>query len=463
MLMTMIAPLNSDPSSSQTEDADEAHLGAVPIESLLQEFGDSLSQFGNLAPDGSEGKWTGVLVLECAKAISSKSDGRVQHLLWILNELASPYGDCEQRLAFYFLQALFCKMSGSGLASQKALCLAMERSSSFDSMRKTILKFQEVSPWTTFGHVACNGAILEAFDGESKVHILDMSNTFCTQWPTLLEALATRPDGAPSLRLSTIILSHDTSSMKVMKEVGARLERFARLMGVPFEFKVHHEMNMDKLHDHEKLSSLLDLQSGEALAINCNLALHQVSTKVETLSSNVNTNIEPIEDGRDRMLQNFQRMNPKILTLIEEEADMVPQDFLHNISESLRFYSLYFETLQVSFPKISEERLILERIVGRNVLNLLACTPSYDVGHEESQGSVSAISCEKRETSVQWGERLTKSGFKVSPFSEDVMDDVRALIKRYKEGWSLDSNQERTCVHLNWKDQKTVFSSTWKC
>ncbi|MCO5573937.1 hypothetical protein L7F22_027715 [Adiantum nelumboides] len=409
------------------------------------------------------GKWAATLMSACAKAILSKHEGRVEQLLWILNELASPYGDCEQRLAFYFLQALFYKMNGSGLASHKALCLAMERTSSFDSMRRTILKFQEVSPWTTFGHVACNGAILEAFDGETKVHIVDVSNTFCSQWPTLLEALATRPDGAPSLRLSTVMISQDPSSVKVMKEVGARLERFARLMGVPFEFKVHQEMNMDKLHDYQKLSALLDVRSGEALAINCNLALHQVSTKGGALLSEVNMDIGPLKDGRDLVLQTFNSLSPKIFTLIEEEADMVTQDFFTNIQESLRFYALYFETLQVSFPKISEERLLLERIVGRDVLSLLACTP-YDVeGDENFQSFSSNISCQKRESSTQWDARLAKSGFKVSPFSNDIMDDVRALIKRYKEGWSLDFNQEQTCLQLNWKDQTTVFASTWKC
>ncbi|KAK9287676.1 hypothetical protein L1049_016114 [Liquidambar formosana] len=151
------------------------------------------------------GKWAAKLLRECARAISDKDSSKIHNLLWMLNELASPYGDCDQKLASYFLQALFCKATESGQRCFKTLTSVAEKSHSFDSARKLILKFQEVSPWTTFGHVASNGAILEALDGESKLHIIDISNTLCTQWPTLLEALATRNDETPRLKLTVVV------------------------------------------------------------------------------------------------------------------------------------------------------------------------------------------------------------------------------------------------------------------
>lgn len=230
-----LPPDNNLPSSSPQQApsfSDQPFLGHDPplfaddtsrldaASSLLAELENSLDQYGPLLGSYGDGPWAANLALECAKAVSRKEVPRVQHLLWILNELASPYGDCEQRLASCFLQALFCKISGTGARCYDTLCAAVERNCSFDSLRKTILKFQEASPWTTFGHVAANGAILEAVDGELRVHILDLSNTFCTQWPTLLEALATRPDGAPHLRLTTVIVSKEKSAMKAMKEVG---------------------------------------------------------------------------------------------------------------------------------------------------------------------------------------------------------------------------------------------------
>ncbi|MCI02410.1 protein SHORT-ROOT-like, partial [Trifolium medium] len=159
--------------------------------------------------------------------------------MWMLNELSSPYGDTEQKLSSYFLQALFSRMNDAGDRTYKTLTFASEKTCSFDSTRKMLLKFQEVSPWTTFGHVASNGAILEALEGNPKLHIIDISNTYCTQWPTLLEALATRSDDTPHLRLTTVVTAISGGSVqKVMKEIGTRMEKFARLMGVPFKFKI---------------------------------------------------------------------------------------------------------------------------------------------------------------------------------------------------------------------------------
>jgi hypothetical protein len=126
---------------------------------------------------------------------------------------------------------------------------------------------QEASPWTTFGHVACNGALLEAFEGETSIHIVDISSTFCTQWPTLLEALATRAEGAPNVRLSAIVVSKEESAMQIMHQIMMRLDRFARLMGVPFEYSVTQLPQLERLQFAP--GSALELRQDEALAINC--------------------------------------------------------------------------------------------------------------------------------------------------------------------------------------------------
>lgn len=175
-------------------------------------------------------------------------------------------------------------------------------------------------------------------------------------------------------------------------------------------------------------------------------------------------------DDRDKILQTLRKMNPKILTLVEEEADMVSQDFIACLSEALRFFALYFEMLEASFPQVSDERLMLERTAARSMLNLLACT-NYNCDEDDANTSSGEATknlrerslYEKRETSTQWDARLIKAGFCMAPFSEDVMDDVRALLKRYKEGWGLSINGAHTCLHLTWRLQPTLFASSWKC
>ncbi|KAJ4723550.1 protein SHORT-ROOT-like [Melia azedarach] len=384
-------------------------------------------------------KWASKLLKECARAISDKDSSKIHHLLWMLNELASPYGDCDQKLASYFLQALFCKATESGQRCYKTLTSVAERSHSFDSARKLILKFQEVSPWTTFGHVASNGAILEALEGETKLHIIDISNTLCTQWPTLLEALATRNDETPHLKLTVVVTA--TIVRSVMKEIGQRMEKFARLMGVPFEFNVITGLN--RLAELTK--ETLGVREDEAVAVNCIGALRRVSV-----------------EERASVIQMFQSLKPKLVTVVEEEADLTSSryDFVKCFEECLRFYTLYFEMLEESFSPTSNERLTLERECSRSIVRVLACDDDNNGEDEDEEEE----ECERRERGTQWSEKLKEAGFSPFGFSDDVVDDVKALLKRYRAGWALVLPQgtDDSGIYLTWKEEPVVWASAWK-
>ncbi|KAK7261631.1 hypothetical protein RIF29_27947 [Crotalaria pallida] len=407
------------------------------------------SEDGNNNNNNNNNKWASKLLMECARAISERDSTKIHHLLWMLNELASPYGDCDQKLASYFLQALFSKATESGQRCYKTLSSAAEKNHSFDSARKLILKFQEVSPWTTFGHVASNGSILEALEGESKLHIIDISNTLCTQWPTLLEALATRNDETPHLKLTVVVVSTSLVG-SVMKEVGQRMEKFARLMGVPFELNVISELN----HLRDLTKERLGIQEGEAIALNCVGALRRVE----------------VED-REVVISIFKSLSPKVVTIVEEEADFGngddDEEFVKCFEECLRFYTLYFEMLEESFPPTSNERLMLERECSRSMVRVLACNSSSSDGVEDNNNG---DCCERRERGRQWCERLKKE-FSPVGFSDDVVDDVKALLKRYKSGWSLvqvvphqgdDDHANSSGIYLAWKDEPVIWASAWK-
>ncbi|OMO56459.1 Transcription factor GRAS [Corchorus capsularis] len=386
------------------------------------------------------GKWATDILLETATAIADRNSGRVQQLMWMLNELSSPYGDTDQKLGSHFLQALFSRMTDSGERCYRTLASVSEKTCSFESTRKMVLKFQEVSPWTTFGHVACNGAIMEAFEGETKLHIIDISNTYCTQWPTLLEALATRTDETPHLRLTTIVVRKNgavsgggsAAVQKVMKEIGNRMEKFARLMGVPFKFNViHHAGDLCDLDLSE-----LDIKEDEALAINCVNTLHSITA---------------VDNRRDIMISNFRRLQPRVITVVEEEADLdVGVDgleFVKGFQECLRWFRVYFEALDESFSRTSNERLMLERAAGRAIVDLVACPPSESI--------------ERRESATRWSRRFHASGFSAVALSDEVCDDVRALLRRYKEGWSMAQCPDAG-IFLSWKDQPVVWASAWR-
>ncbi|CAN0857983.1 Protein SHORT-ROOT [Linum grandiflorum] len=353
----------------------------------------------------------------------------------MLNELASPYGDSDQKLAAYFLQALFCKATRSGPRCFRTLTSVADKSHSFHSARKHILKFQEVSPWTTFGHVAANGAILEALDGEPRLHIIDISNTLCTQWPTLLESLATRHDDTPHLKLTVVVPAAAVSAAAVIKEIGQRMEKFARLMGVPFEFHVITGVN--KLTELTKEALLMDGGDQEAaVAINCVGALRKVE----------------VEERAEVIGRMFRSLSPRVVTVVEEEADFVAGgDFVNCFEECLRYYTVYLDMLDESFAATSNEKLMLERESGRNVVRVLGCDQDQE--------------WDKKERGRQWSGRMKEGGFSPVGFSDDVIDDVKALLKRYRPGWALLNNNNNNMapgLFLTWKDEPVVWASAWK-
>ncbi|KAJ1296609.1 hypothetical protein BS78_01G314900 [Paspalum vaginatum] len=478
------SPAAPTPTPPQPPSTSSAHGGGLfeaadfsfPHVDIDLDFSSPASSSGAAASSsgggGAAGRWAAQLLLECARAVAARDSQRVQQLMWMLNELASPYGDVDQKLASYFLQGLFARLTTSGPRTLRTLAAAADRNTSFDSTRRTALKFQELSPWTSFGHVAANGAILESFleaagaaaagtAGASsssssqqqqpppRLHILDLSNTFCTQWPTLLEALATRSsDDTPHLSITTVVptgAAPSAAAQRVTREIAQRLEKFARLMGVPFAFRaVHHAGDLADLD-----LDGLDL-ANTALAINCVNALRGVGAR-----------------RRDAFVASLRRLEPRVVTVVEEDADLVASSddagsssdaeaaaFMKVFTEGLRFFSAYMDALEESFPKASNERLALERAAGRAIVDLVSCPASE--------------SAERRETGASWARRMRSAGFSPVAFSDDVTDDMRSLLRRYREGWTLREPPAGTDdgaaagVFLAWKEQPVVWTSAWR-
>ncbi|KAI3816885.1 hypothetical protein L1987_10669 [Smallanthus sonchifolius] len=62
------------------------------------------------------------------------------------------------------------------------------------------MHFYEACPYLKFAHFTANQAILEAFAGKKKVHVIDFDMKQGMPW----SALALRPGGPPTFRLTGI-------------------------------------------------------------------------------------------------------------------------------------------------------------------------------------------------------------------------------------------------------------------
>ncbi|KAI3777132.1 hypothetical protein L1987_46926 [Smallanthus sonchifolius] len=66
------------------------------------------------------------------------------------------------------------------------------------------MHFYETCLYLKFAHFKANQAILEAFVGKKKVYVIDFSMKQGMQCTTLMQALALRPGGPPTFRLTGI-------------------------------------------------------------------------------------------------------------------------------------------------------------------------------------------------------------------------------------------------------------------
>ncbi|GLJ45751.1 hypothetical protein SUGI_0962770 [Cryptomeria japonica] len=228
------------------------------------------------------------------------------------------------------VEGLVARMACSGATIYKALRCKEPASAELLPYMQILY---EVCPYFKFGYMAANGAIAEAFKDEDRVHIVDFQIAQGSQWVTLLQALA-RGGG--------------------LELVGKRLSKLAETFKVPFEFHAVPMMGADvQVH-------MLEVRPRDALAVNFAFQLHHLPDE------SVNTS-----NHRDRILRRVKGLRPKVVTLVEQESNTNTAPFFPRFMETLSYYTAIFESLDVTLPRESKERINVElQLCYRDFLEL---------------------------------------------------------------------------------------------
>lgn len=286
----------------------------------------------------------------------------------------------------------------------------------------------DMTPFYRFGYMAANGAILDAIDNATHVHIVDFSTSHCMQWPTLIDSLADRMDAASptSVRLtvSTPTLLTPPQLHPTYAEVGHRLAWWASKKGVPFEFQILHKP-LESL-----LISDIDLRDGEALAVNCSLRLHYLPDEGAT-------------SLRENFLHLVRYLNPTVVTVFEEDCDVMGSDLVSRVQN---FYDHEWMKFDYLATYSSHGRVSFEREVGQRIENVVACEGGERI--------------ERLEAKAHWGARLQRVGFRALPIGEDVVAAVREMVRDYAVGWGMKVDDDHALT-LSWKGHSLAFASAW--
>ncbi|KAJ6811770.1 scarecrow-like protein 21 [Iris pallida] len=367
-------------------------------------------------------------LIACAQAMEEKNNMVAEWLVAELRQMVSVSGDPIQRLGAYMVEGLVARLSRTGSSIYKALRCKEPPSADLLSYMQILF---EVCPYYKFGYLSANGAIAEAFKGENRVHIIDFQIAMGSQWVTLIQALAARPGGPPHVRITGV---DDSVSAYArgggLDIVGRRLTQFAKSLGVPLEF---HPAVMSA--SEIQLGDLC-VQPGEALAVNFAYQLHHLPDEsVDTTNH------------RDRLLRMVKRLHPKVVALVEQESNTNTSPFVPRFVETLSYYTAVFESIDVTLPRDSKERINAEQhCLARDIVNMIACEGAERVERHELLG--------------KWRSRFTMAGFSPVPLSPLVNATIKSLLEKYSEHYRLEERDG--ALYLGWKNRALVVSCAWR-
>ncbi|CAI0438097.1 unnamed protein product [Linum tenue] len=361
------------------------------------------------------------LLLQCAEAISADNLEEASRMLLEISELSTPYGTSAQRVAAYFSEAMSARLVSCCLGMYAAALPPGSAPPSHSARMGTAFQvFNGISPFVKFSHFTANQAIQEAFDGEDRVHIIDLDIMQGLQWPGLFHILASRPGGPPKyVRLTGLGTSLDS-----LQATGSRLSDFARKLGLCFEFFPV----ADKVGNVSP--EKLNVSRREAVAVHwLQHSLYDVT------GSDPNT------------LLLLQRLAPKVVTVVEQDLSHAGS-FLGRFVEAIHYYSALFDSLGASYGEESEERHMVEQqLLSKEIRNVLAVDDDHAAAVVKFHSS--------------WREKLQESGFTGVSLAGNAATQATLLLGMFpSDGYTL--VEDGGALKLGWKDLCLLTASAWK-
>ncbi|KAF8005853.1 hypothetical protein BT93_K0207 [Corymbia citriodora subsp. variegata] len=361
---------------------------------------------GSGEEDGSaDGMRLVQLLLACAEAVACRDKSYASSLLSELQSRALVFGTSFQRVASCFVQGLADRLSllqplgTSGFISPPAAAAASGATAS-DQKEEALRLAYEICPYIQFGHFVANTSILEAFEGESYVHVVDLGMSLGLphghQWRRLIQSLAGR-HGQPPRRLRITAIG----------------------------------LNARKLH------SIRDGLRAYALNFGINLDILQLHCVVKESRGALNSVLQMIHD-----------LSPKVLVLVEQDSSHNGPFFLGRFMEALHYYSAIFDSLDAMLPKYDTRRAKVEQFYfAEEIKNIVSCEGPARV--------------ERHERLDQWRRRMSRAGFQSAPIK--MMAQAKQWLSKNKvcEGYTV--VEEKGCLVLGWNSKPVVAASCWKC
>lgn len=384
---------------------------------------------------GADGMRLVQLLVACAEAVACRDRAQAAALLRELQAGAPVHGTAFQRVASCFVQGLADRLAlahppALGPASM-AFCIPPSCAGRDGGARAEALALAyDLCPYLRFAHFVANASILEAFEGETNVHVLDLGMTLgldrAHQWRALLDGLAARAGAAA--RPARVRVTAVGAPADAMRAVGRELLAYAEGLGLCLQFRAV-DRSLESLHIDD-----LGIAADEAVAINSVLELHCV--------------VKESRGALNSVLQTIRKLSPKAFVLVEQDAGHNGPFFLGRFMEALHYYAAVFDALDAALPRYDARRARVEQFhFGAEIRNVVGCEGAARV--------------ERHERADQWRRRMSRAGFQSMPIR--MAARAREWLEENAGGGGYTVAEEKGCLVLGWKGKPVIAASCWKC
>ncbi|CAN8300311.1 unnamed protein product [Cochlearia groenlandica] len=368
---------------------------------------------------------TGVRLVQalvaCAEAVQRDDLSLADALVKRVSSLAVSQAGAMGKVAAYFAEALARRIYRIHPSSASAAYI----DPSFDEILQ--MHFYESCPYLKFAHFTANQAILEAVATARGVHVIDLGLNQGMQWPALMQALALRPGGPPSFRLTGV---GSPSNRDAIQHLGWKLAQLARAIGVEFEF--NGLITGERLTDLEP-EMFETRPESETLVVNSVFELHPVLAEPGSI---------------EKLLATVKAVKPSIVTVVEQEANHNGVVFLDRFNEALHYYSSLFDSLEDGIVIPSQDRVMSEIYLGRQILNVVAAEGTDRI--------------ERHETLAQWRKRFGSAGFEPVNLGSDAFKQASLLLALSSDGDGYRVEERDGSLMLAWQMKPIIAASAWK-
>jgi hypothetical protein len=394
---------------------------------------------GGAGSDDRDTRWAEQLLNPCAAAVEAGNLTRVQHLFYVLGELASFSGDANHRLAAHGLRALARSRLPAAVGPAAAAAVRVPPcdcpTPAFAGaeprlFRASLIRFHEVSPWFALPNALANAAIARAAsrggstpaEQPRPLHVVDLGVSHGVQWPTLLESLTRLSGGRapPSVCLITVAAAPPApfSASPPGYDFSPHLLRYAK--SISLQLAISRAASLDSVRGLASPSA-----SGEEALVVC------IQFRLGHASA----------DERTEILRKVRGLDPELVVVSELDGGgdgTAAGEFTARLELLWRF----LESTSAAFKgRDGDERRLLEAEAGASLV------------------ASEAPALEGREA---WREAMAAAGFEEASFGDEAVESAKSLLRKYDGGWEMSASGAAGAVALRWKGQPVSFCSLWR-